>query len=202
MRLTMLALLLPFAAAQSQKYPDFPSMAEVRGWIQLYQPKLAVGDSGINGGLIVIDTTANYKRSVVFHLSERELAAADAVGQAVALQSDSAITTILYACVRGPHEAAPSVKPLCLLDNAPVPAIDHMRFLTGRTLEVMKADSAVKRFGRAAAGGAVVLGTDWPALERFKTLGVTPDNLVSFEGRRIRRSVDGASVVLTMLMLR
>jgi hypothetical protein len=193
---------LALATSESQAQARFPEMDEVRAWIQEHQPKLATGDSGMNAAIIVIDTNAKYLKSVAFRLSERELATMDPMTHAVTIQDDAAIKNILYSCVRTEKEGPAPTKPMCMLDGVRVAAIDNVRFMTGRDLQVMKADSAVRRFGPDAVHGAVLLATDTAALDRFKSLGVTPTNLVSFEGRRIRRRSDGAAVVITVLMVR
>ncbi len=194
--------LLALAASESQAQARFPEMDEVRAWIQEHHPKLAAGDSGINAAIIVIDTNAKYVKSVAFRLSERELATMDPMTHAVTIQDDTTIKQILYSCVRTENESPAPTKPMCMLDGVRVAAIDNVRFMAGRDLQVMKADSAARRFGPDAVHGAVLLATDTAALDRFKSLGVTPTNLVSFEGRRTRRRSDGAAVVITVLMVR
>jgi hypothetical protein len=194
--------LLTFATAESRGQAAFPEMAQVRAWVQEHQPKLAVGDSGINAAIIVIDTNAKYVRSLAFRLSARELATMDPVSHAATIQDDTTIKNIIFSCVRVTKDSPAPAKPMCLMDSVRVESIDFVRFMTGRDLQVMKGDSATKRFGADAASGAFLLATNTPALERFKSLGVTPSNLVSFEGRRITRSSDGAPVVITILMLR
>jgi hypothetical protein len=200
--LSALAALVPLRPAQSQTTAPFPEIDELRAWLDDHHPSLTRGDSGVNAAVVVIDTSAHYVRSIVFRLGAGELPTwQGAVQRALSFQDDTVSRNLLAACVGSAPTNLPTTRPICVQDGARVHAVDYLRFLAGRDIDILKSDAALKRFGPDAAQGAVVVTTDTAAFERFKSLGATPANFVSFEGRRIRRPADGEPVVITVLML-
>jgi hypothetical protein len=201
--LLLFAALVSSRGVMAQTAPTFPELDDLRAWLQAQHPSLIAGDSGLNAAVVVIDTTGRYVRSSAFRLEARALSDWGAgVAHSVSLQDDTLSKRLFTACFDGPREGPPSARPVCILDGARVRAVDGMRFLTSRDIDVLKGEAATSRFGPDAASGAVVVTTDSVALARFKSVGATPENFVSFEGRRIRRRADGQPVIITVLMLR
>jgi hypothetical protein len=195
--------LLPLRPARSQATASFPELDELHGWLAQHQPNFATGDSGVNGAIIVIDTNAHYVKSIAFRLGASELASwQGAIARAIELQDDTVSTNLLAGCSDRALASPPVKRPTCVQDGARVQGFDHLQLLASRSVEVLKSEAAVKRFGPNAANGAVVATTEAVTFERFKSLGATSANFVSFEGRRIRRDSDGRPVVITVLMLR
>lgn len=206
MRNTVLLLLasaacVPFSIARSQTGAPMPEIDQIRAWMQEHHPALISGDSGINAAVIVVDTNAKYVRSLAFTLIGTAMTSGG-VETAAAMHDDSAWTSRLDACVRDRPEPQPNNPPLCILDGKHVKDIDHLRFFASSAVVVLKPDEAATRYGGDAKNGAVVVTTDAAALARYARLGVTADNFLSFVTRRIRRRADGASVTITVLMVR
>lgn len=208
MRLTQLAAslvvasALPIRTAVAQT-ASMPELDQTRAWLQVHQPRMISGDSGVNAAIVIVDTAAQYVRSTAFRLSAAELDALQAgVAKAVSLNGDTASTNLISACVRSKKDAPPAHPPICVLDSLRVQDIAGLRFFASRKLEVLKREDAIKRYGADASNGAVVVTTDVAALDRYTKLGAAPENFVSFQTHRTIRRADRASVVITVLMLR
>lgn len=198
----LLAALLPLRAVIAQTEGSFPEMDVLRAWLQTHHPQLISGDSALNAAVVVVDTNGHYVKSTAFRLSASELEAwGGGVERNVSFQDDTVSKNLVDACIKSRTERPP-VNAVCILDGARVPAVDGLRFLASRDVEVLRGEAASKRFGPDAAKGAVLVTTDTIAAARFASVGATSANFVAFEGRRIRRRADGAPVVITILMLR
>ena len=201
--LLLLATLRPFRTAMSQTEAAFPDMDELRAWLKEHHPQIVSGESGlVNAAVIVIDTNAHYVRSIAYRLTAVELAdMSGAATRGAGFEDDAVSKNLLNVCFAG-GEKSTGPRPICVLDGSRVPVIDALRFLATRDVDVLKSDAAVKRFGTDGVNGAVIAATDTAALARFKSVGATPENFMSFEERRIRRNADGLPVIITVLMLR